>query len=175
MKLISFVKILIVTCSMLLLAGCHQSGCTDPHAINFNVTADQDDGSCIVCKTSVTPFDSTKVFLVDPNFNSIHYHDTVASFSLYQEIQQPSDKVCGEATSVVRLVITSMINQKMFLYYHLSTYNGPVNVNMYEQALIDPHQLYVGGAVNSNNNPPFLPISLDSINVVVYSGEIIYY
>lgn len=36
------------------LTGCIKRGCTNPYAVNYDSSADKDDGSCGDCKTKVT-------------------------------------------------------------------------------------------------------------------------
>ena len=160
---------------VMLLASCHKRGCTDHDAVNFDVTADEDDGTCIVCQSTDTRIDSVFAYLKDTQFGSIHYNQNVAKCWLYENHQTPSDKVCGKATGTISLVFQSLVPQTMFVYLRLYNYNnGPVNVNFSKQILINAHDTLNVGLVETLNNPPFLPISLDSI-ITDTQGNIVYH
>ena len=168
--------LLIITTAfaLIVLTSCHKSGCTNRDAINFDVTADKDDGSCIVCNSTETKIDTESAFLKDKKFGSIHYNQNVAKF-YFDELQiTPNNRVCGKETGIITLTIKSLVNQNMFLYYRAYALNGPLYINISKQITINANDSINLGLVQSLNNPPFLPISLDSI-VVETQNDIIYF
>jgi hypothetical protein len=174
MKTISLI-LLSAVLVVFLFTSCHQSGCTNKDAINYNVTADEDDGSCIVCQSTETKIDSKSIYLKDKIFGSIHYNQNVALFYFDQYEQTPNDKICGKETCTIILSIQSLVNQNMFINYQIQTYSGPINIFDNRQVTVNAHETLDVGIIEQLNNPPFLPISLDSLIISTNQNEIIYY
>src|SRR6188768_4374939 len=127
--------------SLIGMTGCHKQGCTDESAINYDVTADQDDGSCIVCHTIVTPLDSVTLYLIDDNSNSIHYLDAVLRCTLRQDILAPSDNHCDKPVCNIYLTIESLLDRKMFIPYRVERETGPFYINTGANILVEAHQI----------------------------------
>jgi|GEM_PF-2151682 len=172
-KLFFNIIILSALCISIFSSCTKQRGCTNKNAVNFNVTADEDDGTCIVCHTIKTDIDSVKIYLKDKKFGSPHYNQLVARYSLIQRMETPSDKVCGKEISKVSLKIESLVTQNMYFNYSINRFSGPVYISYYDNVIIDAGDSVSVGTIVTFNNPPFLIISLDSLTVS--SSDITYY
>ena len=158
----------------ILFTSCHKKGCTNKDAINFDVTSDEDDGTCIVCQTTEVKLDSKTLYLKDENFGSPHYNQKVAKFYLDQYVQTPNNKVCGKETSSITLKIESLVSQNMYVYYRVQELSGPINIYYYNDITINAYQTIEVGTIQTFNNPPFFKLSLDSITATTQS-DIIYF
>lgn len=114
MKIISpkyFLWISIFVTTFLLTESCKQKGCMDKEALNYNLIADKDDGSCYFCDSTfaITGFDS--VDLMDNNSASLHYGEHVARFYVTQKSKFFNDASCGEDSCNISFTIKNLLNQ----------------------------------------------------------------
>ena len=169
-----FLLFIFSVCCLLAMTGCHKEGCTDPSAINYDVTADKDDGSCIVCSTIVTPLDSMTLYITDYTPGSIHYNEAIARVTLTQKVFSPSDNHCDEPICNIYMSIESLLPSKMYLLYRVQRETGPVNVYAYDFLLMDGHETIDVGLIETMNYPPFLELGLDSVSATL-NGPAYYY
>lgn len=108
----------------LIFQSCKEEGCTDPKALNFDATADEEDGSCVYCTdpsviTSVVLTDS----LIDGRFGSPLFQEQVFELSVEKSestgiIRQcpESELFCTTEISIRNITEFEMINFDMDIF-----------------------------------------------------------
>ena len=99
-----------------LIDGCTQKGCTDKNALNYNVAADKDDGSCVYCKATSTQLTSVKGYLVDRN-GGPYFEDTVAVFNVTGTSMNFNDVKCGANSCNFFLTVQNKINKQITISF----------------------------------------------------------
>jgi len=111
---------------VLLTNSCKQKGCTNKSALNYNITAQDDDGSCIYCTTTITQAGSISTFLIDNNSTSPHFNQAVAVFNLSEVSKGYNYQSCGSDSCIVSLSIQNLVGQEIVFDYTLFTNFGEV-------------------------------------------------
>ncbi|HNP47517.1 MAG TPA: hypothetical protein PKL85_01715 [Bacteroidia bacterium] len=155
-----------------LMSSCQHKGCTNKEAINFDVTADTDDGTCIVCSTREELVETDSLDIVDNSPSSSHYQQVIAKAYIEQKMIYPSDGHCGNPQSVFSLKTQSRINQTMYIYYSLRP-STIAYFNLYEQRLFQPYETLYSSNVITINYPPFYPLHVYQIEV--NNVDVVYY
>jgi len=84
----------------MLASGCKENGCTDKNALNFNIVANKEDGTCYYCTSSTVEAGKKEVDVSDFNTPSFFGKPTF-TFFFTQTNPIVNDTRCGFAGSVL--------------------------------------------------------------------------
>lgn len=101
------------------LGACSNEGCTDESAVNYDVVADEDDGTCKYCDSTNFEAGQDSLFVVDDNSSSNHYGEVVAKFVITQKVLKYNHRECGDDKCSISYTIENLSNQHFGMVYHL--------------------------------------------------------
>lgn len=116
----------IVCIALLTHSGCTEKGCNDRNAINYDPVANTNDGSCSYCDSPkvVHTGPVNKIFLIETNFSSQFYGDTIIEFVLDQYNKNYPDTKCGENKCSVEMHLYNYKNNTVTFSYTVDNNNG---------------------------------------------------
>lgn len=103
--------ILGMICSFGFLLSCTEKGCQDESALNYQVTATVDDGSCIYCVNNETDKGTLILEMEDERNGSIHFNDQIVRIEANQTIEIYNDGGCGQNGCFMSLRIQNLISE----------------------------------------------------------------
>jgi len=113
----------------MLLQACSDKGCTDKNALNYNVVANKDDGSCEFCDSTYTLIGQDSIFLIDEHSSSSHYQEVVAKFVVTQRTLKHNYSTCGDDKCTVTYTVENLCNQDFDLNYNLQYGGSNIFIN----------------------------------------------
>jgi hypothetical protein len=100
----------------LIICSCGHEGCIDKSAINYDSTADKDDGSCIYCDQDIgesSILASNEYFLIDDRFGSEHAFDTVIKITVDQTRKEYMNELCGTDFCSFKVDLQNLVEEDM--------------------------------------------------------------
>lgn len=112
--------------SLFIYSGCTEKGCNDRNALNYDPVSNVNDGSCTYCDTPkvVHTGPVSNIFLVETNFSSQLYGDTIIEFVLDQYNKNYVDTKCGENDCSIEMRLYNFKNNTVTFSYTVDNNNG---------------------------------------------------
>lgn len=104
---------LLIICFFGILVSCTEKGCKDKSALNYQVTANVDDGSCVYCNTIEVDKGKLTTSIFDNRGGSIHLNDQILSIEASQSSEVYNDGGCGQNGCYMTLKITNLIPENI--------------------------------------------------------------
>jgi hypothetical protein len=88
---------LFALCMLLLSFDSCKKGCTNPHALNYNPSAKEDDASCLSCDSSLVDSQNQNNSVEDFTSGSPHYGDYVLEAATIANVYRYGGNACKQA------------------------------------------------------------------------------
>jgi hypothetical protein len=166
-------KIIFIAALCFVLNSCKQKGCMDPKSLNYDIMADEDDGTCLYCQSINTTIANRTEYLIDDFNSSIHYNQSILRFDMTQHADTFNFLQCGNTGCKVDLKVTSQVNEAMTLNYQLYS-SFPVQLYSNQRITIMGHATLDMGQIGTQQYSNFVPLSFATITIDL-QNPVIYY
>ena len=138
----------------IIISGCRENGCTDKAALNYNIAAEDDDGSCVYCNIVRNKLSEHSIFLVDINSMSQFYLETIAEIKFTRLSDKYNSTTCGSNKCLISIDIHNIFYKEIEFTY-VVIIPAPYNYNASNLVIIPPYQTVSIDTIEilgSNNN-----------------------
>jgi hypothetical protein len=167
----------IISCFLLLslFTDCADKGCTNKLALNYDITANKDDGSCVICKLTQSKLDSTNVGIIDNNSSSQFFGQTVALLNIIHSSDSYNNSLCGPSDSCsFYYSVTNLVNKQINASFILE---GDGNVSFeigINNVIVNPSQTSLPTLISANSNSGNLCAPIGNSTFDVFNENITY-
>ncbi|PCH92307.1 MAG: hypothetical protein COB85_08340 [Bacteroidetes bacterium] len=149
-------KLALLLCLLfiVIVSSCKKEGCTDESAINYDIVANKDDGSCEYCIPAEEGRGSLTFYLIDDIFNSQYYNEQILRIDITGVRRVYSDASCGVLTCYADFTITNLIaNNISYIDFWLSIYPSIGGSWYYDHTTNSGASIPEGGQITINDVP----------------------
>jgi len=167
-----FLYISLLLSPALFLSCQKNEGCTNKKAINYDITADVDDGSCIICEETKEEIGTmSNILIVDGNINSPYFDVEILDLSLFQYDYTYNNSLCGTESCGIDMLVKNLIGDNIdniSLRLNVFLTNGTrITAFLFDTDVEAGGEVLVRDVVNSANDPNLCT----SVNSATYSYE----
>lgn len=122
MNKLALIIFVFCTASML---SCKKKGCSDKFAINYNIVAEKDDGSCVYCTETQVDKGQLTHYLVDDISGSQYQGQQILRIDVSGYVRSYNDLSCGDEFCFANITLTNLIGSNIS-YIDFKIYIYPI-------------------------------------------------